>query len=140
MKLSKIHRGTKFFESDWLKSYIDLNTQLRANAKSDFEKDFFKLMKNSVFGQKMENIRNRVDVRLNDKNAAKKKLASKPNLEKNPTIFNKNLVANHMKKTSLVFNKPVYLVIIQHIVTLPKYGHGELSICRPHMTDILRYT
>ena len=57
----------------------------------------------------MENIRNRVDVRLVNHRKKVKKLASKPNFEKNPTIFDKNLVAIHMKKTSLVFNKPVSL-------------------------------
>ena len=108
MKLNKIHRGIKLIESDWLKPYIDLNTKLRAAATSDFEKDFFKLMNNSVFGKTVESIRNRVDVGLlNDREKAKK-LASKPNYEKT-TISNENLIAIHMKRTKLVFNKAVYL-------------------------------
>ena len=108
LRVTKIHRGITFREDAWLKPYIDLNTNLRAKATNDFEKDFFKLMNNSVFGKTMENIRNRVDIRLvtNEKDA--KKLISKPNYQ-HRNIFCDNLVAIHMKKTKLVFNKPVYL-------------------------------
>ena len=108
MKLKKIHRGIKFIEAAFLKPYIDKNTNLRAQAKNNFEKDFFKLMNNSVFGKTMENIRNRVNVKLVNSGEQFKKLASKPNYESRK-IFNENLVSVHMKKTSLTMNKPVYL-------------------------------
>ena len=108
MKLKKIHRGIKFIECDFLKPYIDKNTKLRTQAKNNFEKDFFKLMNNSVFGKTMENIRNRVNVKLVDAGEQFKKLAAKPNYESRK-IFNDNLVSVHMKKTSLTMNKPVYL-------------------------------
>ena len=108
MELKKIHRGIKFIESDFLKPYIDKNTNLRTQAKNNFEKDFFKLMNNSVFGKTMENIRNRVNVKLVDTGEQFKKLTAKPNYESRK-IFNENLVSVHMKKTSLTMNKPVYL-------------------------------
>ena len=108
LKLTKIHRGITFEESAWLKPYIDLNTNLRAKATNDFEKDFFKLMNNSVFGKTMENIRNRVDIRLVTRESQAKKLTCKPNYQHH-TIFCENLTAVHMKKVSLKFNKPVYL-------------------------------
>ena len=65
-------------------------------------------MNNSVFGKTMENIRNRVDIRLVNSEKKAMKLAAKPNF-KHCNIFDENLVAIHMKKTKLVFNKPVYL-------------------------------
>ena len=64
MKLSKIHRVLKLKQSDWMKSYTDFNTEKRMNAANDFQKDFFKLMINSVYGKKMENLRKRINVRL----------------------------------------------------------------------------
>ena len=108
MKLKKIHRGIKFIESDWMKPYIEKNTNLRTKAKNNFEKDFFKLMNNSVFGKTMENIRNRVDVKLVNTEEKFKKLVAKPNF-KSRKIFSENLISVHMKKTSLTMNKPVYL-------------------------------
>ncbi|XP_022777822.1 uncharacterized protein LOC111319283 [Stylophora pistillata] len=108
VEIGKIHRVIRFNESPWMKKYIDLNTSLRAKADNDFEKDFFKLMNNAVYGKTIENIRNRVDVRL--VNSAKKaaKLANKPNF-KYCTIFSENLCAFHMRKTQILFNKPLYL-------------------------------
>ena len=109
LKLTKIHKGIKFVESDWMKPYIEMNTNLRAMAKNNFEKDFFKLMNNSVFGKTMENIRNRVDVKLVNTKEKLRKLVAKPNLKSPPKIFSENLVSVHMRKTSLLMNKPVYL-------------------------------
>ena len=109
LKLKKIHRGIKFIESEWMKPYIEMNTNLRTKAKNNFEKDFFKLMNNSVFGKTMENIRNRVNVKLVNTEEKLKKLAAKPNLKSPPKIFSENLVSVHLKKTSLTMNKPVYL-------------------------------
>ena len=64
MKLAKIHTALKFKQSDWMKKYIDFNTEKRMNASNDFEKYFFKLMINSVYGKTMENLRKRINVRL----------------------------------------------------------------------------
>ena len=108
LKLTHIHRGIKFEESQWLKKYITLNTKLRTQAKNEFEKDFFKLMINSLFGKTMEDIRKRVDIKLVNNKKQAEKLSAKPYF-KHCNIFSEDLVAIHMKKTKLVFNKPVYL-------------------------------
>ena len=108
LKLTNIHRGIKFKESQWLKKYIALNTNLRTKARNEFEKDFFKLMNNSVFGKTMENIRNRSVIKLVTDEIKAENLAAKPNF-KHCNIFNEDLIAIHMKKTILTFDKPVYL-------------------------------
>ena len=133
LKIKKIHRGIKFREEPWMKSYIELNTRLRANGKNYFEKDFFKLMNNSVFGKTMENIGNRVDVKLVNERKRAEKLIAKPTF-KHLTIFDENLITVHMKRTKLKFNKPVYcgmaildsskslMYDFHYKYILPKYG------------------
>ena len=64
MKLKKIQRVLEFKHSTWMEPYIRMNTELRKKAMSDFEKDLYKLMKNSVIGKTIENLRKRVDIRL----------------------------------------------------------------------------
>ena len=108
LRVTKVHRVLEFNQSPWLKKYIKFNTSKRTKAKNDFEKDFFKLMNNSVFGKTMENLRNRVDVRLVTDNKKLTKLTSKPTYERSK-IFNENLVAVHKIKESITLNRPAYL-------------------------------
>ena len=64
MKLTKVHKILKFKQSDWLKKYIDFNTDKRKSAGNSFKKDFFKLINNSVFGKTMKHLRKRISVEL----------------------------------------------------------------------------
>ena len=108
MILKKVHRGIKFYQLPWMEPYIRKNTELRKLASSSFEKDFFKLMNNSVFGKTIENMRKRQNVNIINNRKMAFKLSSKPNFER-LTIFDENLVAVHMKKTEVYFNKPIYV-------------------------------
>ena len=108
LKLTKIHRALEFDQSPWLKSYIDFNTKKRAEAKNSFEKDFFKLMNNSVFGKTMENLRKRQDIKLVTDEENLLRWASKPSFI-SCKIFNEDLVAVHKTKTTLILNRPAYV-------------------------------
>ncbi|KAK3720534.1 hypothetical protein QZH41_001987 [Actinostola sp. cb2023] len=108
MKLTKVHRVLGFDQSPWLKKYIDFNTEKRKQARNDFEKDFFKLMNNSVFGKTMENLRKRVSVRLVNTPKQLKKLTANP-LFDYFRIFDENLVGVNMKKPTLYLNRPIYV-------------------------------
>ena len=108
MKLTKIHRVLKFKQSDWMKKYIDFNTEKRMNAANDFEKDFFKLMINSVYGKTMENLRKRINVRLVNKAEKSLKYTSKPKYITHKT-FGEYYAAIHEIKPVLTLNKPIYV-------------------------------
>ena len=85
-----------------------MNTELRKEAKNDFEKDFFKLMNNSVFGKTMENVRNHRDIKIVTANKQRNRLASEPNYHTTKYI-SKDLLIMEMKKVEVKMNKPVYL-------------------------------
>ncbi|CAH1109243.1 unnamed protein product [Psylliodes chrysocephalus] len=111
LKLTKIHKVLKFKQSAWLKPYIELNTRLRAAATSCFAKNQFKLANNAVFGKTMENIRFHRTVKLVNSYEGRygaKNLISSPRFH-NRTIFDEDLMAIELKKTQLVFNKPLYI-------------------------------
>lgn len=104
-KLISLNRVLEYKQSNFLKEYIMLNTNLRTKANNDFEKDFYKLMNNSVYGKTMENVRNRIDFRLI--NSEEQALRVK-NM-KRFTPFDESLVGVHVQKTKVILNKPIYL-------------------------------
>ena len=108
LKLKKVHRVLEFDEKPWLKEYIDFNTEKRKEAKNSFEKDFFKLMNNSVFGKTMENIRKRFNVYLETDPNHLLRQTAKPTYV-SCKIFHENLVAVNMKKKLLKLDKPSYV-------------------------------
>ena len=116
-----------------------MNTKPRSDALEDFEKDFFKLMNNSVFGKTMENVPNHRDIKLVTKNQKRNKLVSEPNYHTSKH-FLEDLMAIEMRKTKVVMSKPVYLgqAILDISKTLmyefwydylkPKYG-DKVKLC-----------
>ncbi|KAK3801763.1 hypothetical protein RRG08_043778 [Elysia crispata] len=110
MKLKKVHRALRFEQSPWMEPYIRMNTELRKQATSAFEKDLYKLMNNSVFGKTMENLRKRVDVKLvraHEEDKLRRLLASPSFARAN--IFDDDLAAIEVHKSRLVLNRPVYV-------------------------------
>ena len=79
LRLQKVYRGIRFNQSASLKLYIDMNTELRKDANNDFEKNFFKLMNNSVFGKMIEKVRKRREIKFIVTEERRKKLVSVPN-------------------------------------------------------------
>ena len=108
LKVSKVHRVISFNQDAWLKKYIDFNTNERTKAKSDFEKDLWKLMNNAFYGKTMENIRGRINLKLTMNPDEALKLFSKPNF-KSVIPFKDNLIAVLNNIPSIKFDKPIYL-------------------------------
>ena len=109
MKLKRVHKVLEFEQECWMEPYIRMNTEFRKNAKSNFEKNFYKLMNNSVFGKTMENLRNRVDIKIVRSNETDKirKLVASP-LYSRHVMFSNDLFGIDMRKSRLLLNKPVY--------------------------------
>ena len=146
--LEQIHRAIEFKQSAWMKEYIDLNTKLRTTATNDFERDFYKLINNAVFGETMENIRKHRNIKLITSREAYLKAAMKPNF-KSGVRFSSNLMGCEMGKIKIVMNKPVYLgqaiLDLSKIVMYEfhynnmkrKYNNDKLTLCYMDMDSLI---
>ena len=104
----KVHIAISFRYKGWLKPYIDLNTDLRKNAKNEFEKYFYKLKNNSIYSKTVQNDRKHRDIKLVTTEYKRNKLASEPNYHSTKCIL-KDLLIMEMKKIKVKINKPIYL-------------------------------
>ena len=111
LKFKKIHRIIEFNQKAWLKSYINMNTELRKLAKDDFEKDLFKLMNNAVFGKTIENIRKHRDIKIVTTDKKRNKLVSEPNYH-TINYISEDLSIIEKNKTKVKMNKPIILINI----------------------------
>ena len=107
IKVTKIHRILELKQSDWMKQYIDFNTEKRKSA-NNFDKDFFKLMINSVYSKTMENLRKRINVRIVSNKKDFLKYTSRPTYIAHK-IFVKDYAAIHEIKPILMLSKPIYV-------------------------------
>lgn len=141
LKLQKVHRILKFHQKPWLKPYVLLNTNERTKATNEFEKNFFKLMSNAIYGKTMENVRNHVDVKLRTEwygRYGAKNLIVKPNFKKR-VIFNENLVAIEMFRTNVLMSKPIIVgMCILEISKLCMYEFHYNFMLRKYKTSECR--
>ena len=103
-----MHKVIQFNQAAYLKEYIDMNAELSKQVKNDFQKNFFKLMDNSIFGKTIEDLRKHRDIKQVKINKRRNKLVSEPNYH-TTKYFSENLLAIEMKKTKVKMNKPMYL-------------------------------
>jgi hypothetical protein len=107
VNITKVHNVVQFKQKPWLKTYIDFNTDKRKEAKNEFEKDFFKLMNNAVFGKTMENVKNRIQLHLTTDEENAVKWFSKINFKTSKNFDNLHLI--EMFKQEIVYDKPIYV-------------------------------
>ena len=120
--LEKVHRVIESIQEAWFKLYMRMNTELRTKVKNDFERDFFKLMNNSVFRKTIQNIRKHQDIKHRTANRKESRLISKPNYYKE-IVFRKTS-GNKMNKAKVKMNKPVYLGLsVLGISKIPVYEY-----------------
>ena len=108
MKLVKIHKILSFKQSNWLKSYVDFNTEKREQSSDEFNKNLYKLLNNYIYGKSIENLRKRMNVKLISDKKTYLRCVNKLNFV-SQKIFDKNFVAVHCSKRVLTLNKPVYV-------------------------------
>ena len=108
LKLIRVHGVISFRQEAWLKPYIDPNTELRKNARNEFEKDFYKLKINSIYDKTVQNDRKHRYIKLITNKYKRNKLAPEPNYHSTKCI-SKHLLVMEMKKTEVKINKPIYL-------------------------------
>ena len=139
MKLTKVHRVLTFNQSDWMKKYIDFSTKKRTNAANDFEKDFFKLMINSVFGKTMENLRRIINVRLPNNEKDLLKYTCRPT-HITHKLFGKDYAAIHEIKPVLILNKPLYIGITVLDLSRWKMYHFHYNFIKKNFDAKLLFT
>ena len=108
LRLVGVHRVLAFTQSRWLQPYIEKNTALRSVAKNEFEKEFFKLMNNSIYGKTCENQKKRTDIKLVTTEQKCKKLTEKPHCL-GFRIFDETLAGVEMQKLRTMIDKPFYV-------------------------------
>lgn len=109
--VKKVHKMLEFFQSPWLKPYIQLNTMERTKSNNEFDKNLFKLMSNAIYGKSMENVRNRSIVKLRCKWEGRfgvKNLIAKPTFKK-VSIFSEDFVAVEINNYNSFMNKPIII-------------------------------
>lgn len=144
MRIKAVHRVVQFKQQDWMKQYIDFNTAKRTVARNDFEKDLFKLMNNSVFGKTIENIRERVNLKVLHKSDKQiLKYTAKPNFTGFTTQIGE-AIGLKMNKSVVKLDKPIAVGVcvlelsktlmfdFHYNVMIPRYGAENLKLC---MTD-----
>ena len=128
MKLVKVHAAIKYQQSKWMAPYINLNQEKRKEARDTFQKDFFKLMNNSVFGKTCENQKKRSNIKLvNDEQKLLRPVA-RPELM-NVEIFGENLAGVELQKLKLKITKPFYVgFVILELAKLHIYRFSFINL------------
>ena len=142
LEITNIHRTIRFKQRPWLKPFIDFNTMKRQEAKSDFEKDFFKLLNNAFFGKTMENIREHRDIDLVASEAKLMKLVAKPTF-RNFTIFREDLIAVERYKSLVKLDKPIFIgttVLDISKLLMYRFHYGFIKQKYPEKKSILCMT
>jgi hypothetical protein len=106
--VEKIHSVIKFKQSRWMKQYIEFNTYLRQNADNEFDVAFFKYMNNAVYGKCIEQLRNRMNIKLISCDK-KMNLYLKKATFIDRTIYEENLAAVHLARECVLMNRPIFV-------------------------------